>query len=122
MLVRTATRRLHRLVLTTFGVGSLTLFSAREGGVLAGGKATELAREQDYLAALYDRLDLLRHQTHDRLAEGRRRGASGPPQQRSERDAFAGVYEARLAPLNAVGAGLCLGPSGPRARGRPHVG
>ena len=89
---------------------------------MAGGKAAELAKEQDYLTQLYDRLDLLRHQTHDRLAEVRRRGATGTHQQRSERDAFAGMYAARLAQLNAVESGLCFGRIDLRAGDRHHVG
>ncbi|HET7311413.1 MAG TPA: ATP-binding domain-containing protein [Mycobacteriales bacterium] len=89
---------------------------------MAAGKAAELEREQAYLTRLYDRLDLLRHQTHDRLAEVRRRGATGTHQQRSERDAFAGMYAARLAQLNAVEAGLCFGRIDLRAGDRHHVG
>src|SRR3954452_12569332 len=84
--------------------------------------AAELVREQDYLTRLYDRLDLLRHQTHDRLAGVRRRGATGTHQQRSERDAFAGMYAARLAQLNAVESGLCFGRIDLRAGERHHVG
>jgi DNA helicase IV len=89
---------------------------------LAGGKTVELDREQAYLTRLYDRLDALRHQTHDRLAGVRRRGASGTHQQRSERDAFAGMYAARLAQLNAVESGLCFGRLDLRAGDRHHVG
>src|SRR3954452_23589940 len=84
--------------------------------------AAELVREQDYLTTLYARLDLLRHQTHDRLAEVRRRGATGTHQQRSERDAFAGMYAHRLAQPNAVESGLCFGRIDLRAGERHHVG
>jgi DNA helicase IV len=69
----------------------------------------EVAREQELVTRLYDRLDALRDQTRGRLAEVRRRGASGTPQARSERDAFASLYEDRLAQLEAVEPGLCFG-------------
>ena len=72
-------------------------------------RRAELEREQDYLTRLYERLDALRDQTRARLIEVRRRGATGTHQQRSERDAFNGMYEARLAQLNAVESGLAFG-------------
>lgn len=72
-------------------------------------RSTEVAREQQLVTRLYDRLDALREQTRTRLAEVRRRGASGTPQARSERDAFASMYEDRLAQLEAVEPGLCFG-------------
>ncbi|HTW19904.1 MAG TPA: AAA family ATPase [Mycobacteriales bacterium] len=72
-------------------------------------RTSEIAREQELVTRLYDRLDLLREQTRGRLAEVRRRGASGTPQARSERDAFATLYEDRLAQLEAVEPGLCFG-------------
>src|SRR4051794_19823996 len=90
--------------------------------VPASGRQVELDREQAYLTRLYDRLDLLRDETRARLTDVRRRGASGTHQQRSERDAFAGMYEARLAQLNAVEAGLCFGRIDLRAGDRHHVG
>jgi DNA helicase IV len=89
---------------------------------LAGGKTEELAREQAYLTELYERLDALRRETHARLTEVRRRGASGTHQNRSERDAFAGMYEARLAQLNAVESGLCFGRLDMRGGDRHYVG
>ncbi|MDQ1746059.1 MAG: hypothetical protein QOD07_322 [Frankiaceae bacterium] len=73
------------------------------------GKVDEVEREQAHLTRLYDRLDLLRDQTRERLAEVRRRERGGTPQNRSERDAFATMYEDRLAQLNAVESGLCFG-------------
>lgn len=72
-------------------------------------RSTEIAREQELVTRLYERLDLLRDQTRDRLEETRRRGASGTHQARSERDAFAAMYEDRLAQLEAVEPGLCFG-------------
>jgi DNA helicase IV len=89
---------------------------------LSGGKVDEVEREQVHLTRLYDRLDLLRGQTRERLAEVRRRGASGTPQNRSERDAFATMYEDRLAQLNAVESGLCFGRLDMRGGDRHHIG
>jgi DNA helicase IV len=89
---------------------------------LAGGKASELEREQSHLTVLYQRLDLLRDQTRERLSEVRRRGASGTPQNRSERDAFASMYEDRLAQLNAVESGLCFGRLDMLGGDRHHIG
>jgi DNA helicase IV len=88
----------------------------------ADGRQVELEREQGYLSLLYDRLDLLRHQTRERLEEVRRRGASGTPQARSERDAFATLYEDRLAQLNAVESGLAFGRLDMRGGDRHHIG
>jgi DNA helicase IV len=89
---------------------------------LAGGKAVEVEREQALLTVLYERLDHLRDQTRERLTEMRRRGASGTPQNRSERDAFATMYEDRLAQLNAVESGLCFGRLDMLGGDRHHIG
>jgi DNA helicase IV len=89
---------------------------------LAGGKTAEIEREQVHLARLYARLDLLRDQTRERLAEVRRRGPTGTPQNRSERDAFATMYEDRLAQLNAVESGLCFGRLDMTGGDRHHIG
>jgi len=89
---------------------------------LVGGKTAEIEREQALLTRLYTRLDLLRDQTRERLAEVRRRGASGTPQNRSERDAFATMYEDRLAQLNAVESGLCFGRLDMSGGDRHHIG
>ena len=94
----------------------------QEGAHLSGGKASELEREQAHLTVLYQRLDLLRDQTRERLGEVRRRGASGTPQNRSERDAFASMYEDRLAQLNAVESGLCFGRLDMLGGDRHHIG
>src|SRR3954462_7603248 len=90
--------------------------------VPASGRQVELDREQAYLTRLYDRLDLLRDQTRARLTDVRRRGASGTPQNRSERDAFATMYEDRLAQLNAVESGLAFGRLDMRGGDRHHIG
>lgn len=69
----------------------------------------ELRAEQDTVDRLYHRLDALRAQTRERLRDVRREGPSGSPQNRSERDAFATLYEDRLAQLEAVEERLAFG-------------
>ncbi|HEY0217726.1 MAG TPA: AAA family ATPase [Cellulomonas sp.] len=73
------------------------------------GIEAQLRAEQDVVDGLYRRLDELREQTRARLAEVRRVGPSGSPQNRSERDAFATLYEDRLARLEAVEDRLTFG-------------
>ena len=73
------------------------------------GLANELRTEQDTVDLLYARLDELRRATRERLAHTRRVGPSGSPQNRSERDAFATLYEDRIAQLEAVEDRLCFG-------------
>jgi DNA helicase IV len=85
-------------------------------------RSQEVAREQAHVAELYARLDELREQTRERLAEVRRRGASGTHQARSERDAFAGMYETRMAQLDAVEPGLCFGRLDMSEGQRLHIG
>ncbi len=70
---------------------------------------TRLDAEQSYVAEVYRRLDQLREQTRHRLEEVRRSGASGTHQNRSERDAFATLYEDRLALLESVEERLVFG-------------
>ncbi len=69
----------------------------------------ELADEQAYVCDLYARLDELRERTERQLVAVRRSRASGSPQNRSERDAFATLHENRLAQLRAVEDRLCFG-------------
>ena len=69
----------------------------------------ELAREQDVVDTLYGRLDELREATWERLRAVRRDGPSGSPQNRSERDAFATLYEDRVAQLRSVEDRLVFG-------------
>lgn len=80
-------------------------FRAR-GGSVAG---RSLADEQQAVDVRYQRLDQLRAQVAARLADVRRSGPSGSPQNRSERDAFATLYEDRLAQLDGVEARLTFG-------------
>lgn len=70
---------------------------------------TQLTAEQSYVTTVYDRLDALRRQTRRRLDEVRRSGSSGTHQNRSERDAFATLYEDRLALLESVEERLIFG-------------
>ena len=73
------------------------------------GRQDQLHEEQAAVDVRYARLDALRAQTAARLARTRRVGPSGSPQNRSERDAFATLYEDRLAQLDAVEQRLCFG-------------
>jgi DNA helicase IV len=69
----------------------------------------ELAYESNYVAGLYARLDELRAEKIAQLDEVRRTTSMGSHQNRSERDAFATLYEDRLAQLNAVDDRLAFG-------------
>lgn len=73
------------------------------------GPAASLTQEQTYVDGVYARLDALRDQTRGRLQQVRRQGPSGSPQNRSERDAFATLYEDRIAMLEAVEERLVFG-------------
>lgn len=72
-------------------------------------RQSELEHEQHVVDDRYIRLDALRQQARDRLAAVRRAGPSGSPQNRSERDSFATLYEDRLAQLEAVEDRLVFG-------------
>jgi DNA helicase IV len=69
----------------------------------------DLAHERDYVAGLYARLEELREEKRKQLAQVRRAGAVGTMQNVSERDAFAALYEDRLAQLDAVDDRLVFG-------------
>ncbi|MFC8192258.1 HelD family protein [Cellulomonas sp. NPDC057328] len=73
------------------------------------GSDRELDGEQRVVDGLYTRLDELRAQARRRLADVRRQRPSGSPQNRSERDAFATLYEDRVAQLEAVEERLAFG-------------
>ncbi|HQY33491.1 AAA family ATPase [Actinotalea sp.] len=73
------------------------------------GRQDQRLEEQAAVDLRYARLDALRAQTAARLAQVRRVGPSGSPQNRSERDAFATLYEDRLAQLDAVEQRLTFG-------------
>jgi len=68
----------------------------------------EIAREQDYISMLYERLDALRERASTRLARTLLEHGS-THQARSEREAVSALYTERLAQLNAAESGLCFG-------------
>ena len=82
----------------------------------------EVAREQEYVDVLYDRLDTLRSRTATELASVRRAGPSGTHQNRSERDSFATLHEIRLAQLEAVEDRLAFGRVDLRDGSRRYIG
>lgn len=69
----------------------------------------DLTAEQQRLDVVYGRLDESRSVAKQRLAAVRKEGPSGSPQNRSERDSFATLYEDRIALLNAVEDRLVFG-------------
>jgi DNA helicase IV len=71
--------------------------------------ASGIAAEQTVVDTIYARLDQLRGETIARLAVVRGERPSGSPQNRSERDAFAAMYEDRVTQLDAVEDRLCFG-------------
>lgn len=70
---------------------------------------SELATEQQHVDAVYNRLDALRNETADKLQSVRLTHVGNHHQNRSERDAFATVYEDQLIRLNSAEEGLCFG-------------
>jgi DNA helicase IV len=71
--------------------------------------SSELSRERDYVAGLYDRLDALREDAQQHLDEVRRSNPGGTHQNRSERDAFARIYEDRVSQLRGIDERLAFG-------------
>jgi DNA helicase IV len=69
----------------------------------------ELEREREYVATLYQRLDALRAETHAQLEGVQRTSVGGTHQARTERDAFARMYEDRIAQLSEVDERLAFG-------------
>ena len=74
-----------------------------------GALEREVRAEQAVVTALYERLDALRARTASDLAQVRRLRSEGTHQARSERDAYATLYENRLAQLWAVEDRLAFG-------------
>ncbi|MEV0590775.1 HelD family protein [Nonomuraea cavernae] len=85
-------------------------------------RQTELAREQEYVTRLYERLDVLRDRTQRSLKDVLATGAVGTLQNRSERDTFAEMYASRLARLWAVERGLVFGRLDHVDEGRLYIG
>lgn len=75
----------------------------------AGPLGREVAAEQGVVDEIYARLDALRTHTRNRLSRTRRARGGGVPQNRSERDSFATLYEDRLAQLESVEDRLVFG-------------
>ena len=71
--------------------------------------SSELSRERDYVATLYERLDELLAGAQEQLEAVRRTNQGGTHQNRSERDAFARIYEDRVAQLRQVDERLAFG-------------
>ena len=69
----------------------------------------ELEREREYVATLYARLDELQDDAVEQLARVRRQNVGGNHQNRSERDAFARIYEDRIVQLREVNERLAFG-------------
>jgi DNA helicase IV len=74
----------------------------------ADDRTDEIAREQAYVSMLFDRLDALRGQVGDRLAETLRQ-AGGTHQERSQRESATMMYTDQVAQLDAVENGLVFG-------------
>ncbi len=70
---------------------------------------TEIDRERGYVDGLFGRLDELTAEAEQRLAETRRQAVGGNHQSRSERDAYARLYEDTIATLERVGDRLVFG-------------
>ncbi|MDN4597312.1 HelD family protein [Leifsonia virtsii] len=70
---------------------------------------SELERERAVVSELYQRLDRLRAETEERLARVRRDSVGSNHQARSERDAFARLYEDQLTQLREVDSRLVFG-------------
>lgn len=71
--------------------------------------SSELDRERDYVETLYERLDALKADARDRLTVVRRETVGGNHQSRSERDAYARLYEDTLVQLGEVDDRLAFG-------------
>lgn len=78
--------------------------------------------EQAHLDLAYGRLDHIIAAATEQLTAIRRAGATGTPQARSERDAFATTLEHRIAQLRAVQDRLCFGRLDLDTGERHHIG
>ena len=71
--------------------------------------SSELERERAYVHGLYRRLDALRNAAQEQLESVRRSAPGGTHQNRSERDAFARIYEDRIGQLREIDERLAFG-------------
>ena len=72
-------------------------------------QSAELASEREYVHTLYARLDELREDAQQQLEAVRRSNPGGTHQNRSERDAFARIYEDRVTQLTEIDERLAFG-------------
>lgn len=72
-------------------------------------QSAELANEREYVRSLYARLDELKHEAQSQLEAVRRSNPGGTHQNRSERDAFARIYEDRVNQLTEIDERLAFG-------------
>lgn len=84
--------------------------------------AREIAREQDYADQLYDRLDEQIGQVQDNLEKVQASQHASTHQNRSERDAFAALYEDRLALLRSVSQNVVFGRLDTDDAARRYIG
>jgi DNA helicase IV len=71
--------------------------------------SADLTSEREYVATLYARLDELRDDAREQLEAVRRTNQGGTHQNRSERDAFARIYEDRVSQLTEIDERLAFG-------------
>ena len=71
--------------------------------------SAEVAKERDYVASLYARLDTLKGEAQEQLELVRATNQGGTHQNRSERDAFARIYEDRVTQLTEIDERLAFG-------------
>jgi DNA helicase IV len=71
--------------------------------------SADLTSEREYVAGLYKRLDELRDDAKNQLEAVRRTNQGGTHQNRSERDAFARIYEDRVSQLTEIDERLAFG-------------
>ena len=71
-------------------------------------RAAEIYSEQRYVNGLYQRLDQLRANSAQRLADALR-ATGGTPQERSQRDTSVSLYTEQVAQFGGVENGLCFG-------------
>ena len=82
---------------------------------------SEISREQEYVAGLYERVDALREEASARLALALR-DHGGTPQSRLDRDAAIERYAGQLARLDAAENGVCFGRLDLRSGESLHIG
>ncbi|WAL41072.1 ATP-binding domain-containing protein [Brevibacterium sp. BRM-1] len=83
---------------------------------------TEIAHEQRSVDTVYARLDEVRAEVADKLAAVRAMEVGGNHQNRSERDAFASLYEDQLMRLRGAEEGLCFGRIDSRSGEATYIG